>query len=784
MQFPARRLTAAALFVFFFAAGAVWAQTRPAAVLEYFDDELEIQILDSESFEYNNLYMGMELLPGDTVKTFNSSAEISLEPNGTIIRIAPETEITVDSLSGDGSSTVNAFSMARGRLRAVAARAEGTRYEFRLPGAVGAVRGTDFGIHVAAEGREALFVREGSVAFRARATGEEVVVSAGEIADAAADTLAVQALDAGELEEMFSDLGFTELDPAQVPQSALRREGTGAEDPPSQDGAAAQTEEASPAADAAEQEAGEAGGGEARGTGEEAAPEASAETPDGAGDGRGGDAGDAAEGGAGATAAGSSALEKLGDSLALETGAVTLSGTTYAKVVLQPQLSVGPVDARLYLPALFRENLFAPRSYFRPKGNDEWSFGSDYDWNREPLDAGRDVLTDLALKLHSLEVGDSGDPTYLRLGNLSGVSLGHGLLMHDYANDVDFPAVRRVGLDAALDTGGFGLETALNDLTEPEIAGLRVFFRPLEGTARLGLSGVVDTDPAGDLPRTPTTRTIRNVDPIVTTASADVEVALVEADLLTLSTFTDVGAFMPYLRRSFTPDGREEEEIDRGFRTEALADVEAGRLRNFAAMTGVLGNLGPVEYRLDFRTYNGLFRPFFFDRGYERRRGEVAAHILSYLSDPTAEEFDRTGAGIYGEAGIGLADDALRLRAGYLWPWEVDDTGAWTLSNFDYLTLKAEIGEGILPLGIHGSAQYERRGFYATIVERDEFADAGFFDADSLVRSELIVPVGASLEVAAVVTTTVLRNEDGTVRYEDGRPEVSNSFTVETRFGF
>ena len=757
MQFRAGKLTVAVLTVLALTAGTAVAQSRAAAILEYFDDELEIQILDAENFEYNNIYMGMELLPGDTVKTFASTAELRLERNGSIIKLAPETELTVERLEGRNGASTNVFSLLVGRLRAIAARAAGTRYEFRTPSAVAGVRGTDFGLEVVPDSRSALFVREGSVSYRSNQTGEEIVVEAGEAADVFGESFEPVALSPAEMQERFEGLEFEDLNPDLVPQAALGDELTPTGETAGPADGSEPGAEGEPTTEPDEEPAPEAEGPEE--------PPVSEET------------------------AFSRAMERIGEVVGLESGAVTVGGETYAKLVVQPTFAVGDLEAALYLPAVYQRNLFDPTTYYRPKGNNEWSFGSDQDWEEEPLEATADLFTDLALKLRYLRYGERRDPLYLRLGNLSSMTLGHGLLMRNYANDVDFPAVRRIGFNGGVDTGGFGFETAVNDLTEPEIVGARVFFRPLQRTAALGLSAVADFDPAGDIPTDgsfgePTgslAREVRRIDPVVATVGADVDVSLVETDLLSLVAFTDIGGLMPYLRDSFVDvDG---EKVEAGLRTEAFIDTEAGQLHNFGAMTGVLGNVSFLDYRLDFRTYNGLFRPSFFDRSYERRRSEVATGVVAYLSNPGADEFDRTGAGVYGEAGVNLFGGNFRFVAGYLWPWEIDDAGDWLLSDFDYLTLRAELKEGLLPLGIHASAEYERRGFFATALDRGDFEDATFFDANSVVRSEMVYPVAETLDLAVVVTTTVLRNTDGSIRYEDGRPELSNSVTIETRIG-
>jgi hypothetical protein len=747
MHLRAHTLIVAALAMLISVAGTAVGQTRPAAILEYFDDELELQILDADNFEYNNVFMGMELLPGDTVRTFGSTAELRLEPNGSIVKLSPDTEFSIESLDGRDDATTNSFALSAGKMRAVAARASGTAYRFRTPSAVGGVRGTDFGMEVVPGEREALAVRDGSVAFERTATNQQIIVNAGQVADVFADSFEPLNVDPETMAALFEGLDFEELNPDRVAQAQPTRSDDG------DDGADAD---------------GEASPGDSAGGG------ATAES----------DGGAPADG---EPSAFERTMSRIGEFMGLETGALTLDGETYAKIIVQPTISVGKLKAALYLPAVYQNNLFDPGTYYRPKGNNEWSFGADQDWQNEPLEATGDLFTDLALKLRYLQYGEQRDPFYVKLGNLDNMTLGHGLLMRNYANDVDFPAVRRIGLNGGIDAGGFGFETAVNDLTEPEIFGGRIFFRPLQRTAALGFSAVADIDPAGDIPKDDAqypsvlADELRRVDPIVTAVGADVDVSIVENDLLSVVAFTDVGGLVPYLRDSLTDiDGN---TVDAGLKTEAFVDTDAGRLRNFGAMTGVLGNVSFLDYRLDFRTYNGIFRPFYFDGGYERRRGRVAEEVYSYFFDPSADEFNETGAGVYGEAGFSILADKLHFRAGYLWPWEVDGAGEWTLSDYDYLTLKAELREGLLPLGIHASAEYDRRGFFATAMSRGEFSEATFFDANSVLRSEVVYPVAPTLDLAFIVTTTVLRNEDGTIRYDDGEPEVGNSVTIETRIG-
>jgi hypothetical protein len=54
------------------------------AILEYFDNDAEIEVLDSTGTPVDDIYYGLELMIGDTVQTNGSMAEIRIEGNGSI----------------------------------------------------------------------------------------------------------------------------------------------------------------------------------------------------------------------------------------------------------------------------------------------------------------------------------------------------------------------------------------------------------------------------------------------------------------------------------------------------------------------------------------------------------------------------------------------------------------------------------------------------------------------------------------------------------------------------
>ncbi len=743
-------------------AGVAVAQDQePVAVLEYYDDDFEIVVRDADGFEYS-FYLGMELVPGDTIETFNSTAEVRLVPNGSIVKVGTNTEFTIDELQGRDGGSTNGFSVAAGRIRNVAASVAGSNYEVRTPSTVAGVRGTDFGVEVSAD-LDGVAVLEGSVEVTKRDTGESVTLGANQYANALADTFQAIELSADQIRDLFDDFDFEELDPAEVPTDQT----TQAEETPDDDDG---VQDAAPPAEVPQQPS----------------PE------------------DAAEGdGAGEDSALQQAVARAAEVLGMEIGSVTLEGDTYAKLVFQPEIQLGRLRASLYLPFIYQRDLFDPDDWYKPKGNNEWNFGfgDEFSWEDEPLDAAQDFLTDLALKFRFIEFGRQRDPFFIKLGNLNNMVLGHGVLVDNYANDIDFPAIRRVGINGGVTLGRFGLEYLVNDLAEPEVFGLRPWIKPFGADRRLalGISGVMDIDPAGDLPPTPEAdpdtgdipadlfADARDADPIMAHVAGDVDLPIIERDAFSIILFSDFGTLFPQIRNTVTTTTTDEPvEIAAGWKQEAAFDQsEEGLFETYASMSGVMGTLFGVDYRLDFRSYKGFITPGFYDSNYDRRRGDYAAGLIEYLADPDDPAYEDETLGIYGEAGFGLFNDRLTFSAGYMWPFGRDQAGNIVGTDEDFLKMELFVARDLTPLEIQGSFAYERTAFIPTLLAEEGFEEASLFDSNTVLSGELVYPVAPTLNIAVVAKTVMIRNDDGTVKYsEEGRPVVGPSFSVETRLGF
>src|SRR6056297_852432 len=201
----------------------------PSATLAYYEDDTQIEILDSARVPVE-VYFGMELQPGDTVRTNATIAELQLEPNGSIVKLSQNTVFTVDELQKD-ESTSNKFSMAGGKMRAIAARAGiGNRYQVSTPSAVCGVRGTDFGIIAIPGQEESAFVNQGVVEFVQKASQSAVTLTQGMTANALAETFEAVRLSQERIQELLQDMQFERLNPKDVPGHEIVAEQEAEED--------------------------------------------------------------------------------------------------------------------------------------------------------------------------------------------------------------------------------------------------------------------------------------------------------------------------------------------------------------------------------------------------------------------------------------------------------------------------------------------------------------------------------------------------------------------------
>ncbi|MEW6096473.1 MAG: FecR family protein [bacterium] len=162
-------------------------------------------------------------------------------------------------------------------------------------------------------------------------------------------------------------------------------------------------------------------------------------------------------------------------SLSAIVGSRMIDNRYYNELILQPEFSRGKFGIGL--------NILA-------RWNDEDGF-RDEDWEE---------VGNIINYVRWAQKGDK--PLYLHLGKLSNASLGHGFIVDRYSNQGTDTSKGVLGsvLDINLKYGG--LETLVNDATDPRVCGGRIYFKPLTNVdiplvnkIIIGATYVSDTEP-------------------------------------------------------------------------------------------------------------------------------------------------------------------------------------------------------------------------------------------------------------------------------------------------
>ena len=114
-------------------------------------------------------------------------------------------------------------------------------------------------------------------------------------------------------------------------------------------------------------------------------------------------------------------------------GSVTINNQVYNQFSLRPELIFGKIGLGLDL-----------YFYFDQDGNvhqDEWDFSSTENIKNTIID-----------KIYYVRYGFKSDPLYFKIGSLDRVDLGYGILVNSYSNAIQYPQVRKVGLDYKIKT--------------------------------------------------------------------------------------------------------------------------------------------------------------------------------------------------------------------------------------------------------------------------------------------------------------------------------------------
>ncbi len=744
-----RRYAIAFTLVALLVPGLLFAQAAPttakppaiSVTLSYHEDNSgTFRVMSGKTTAVSDIQDGDALLPGWTIVTgVGDLAELKLNHTGTIIKVSQNTNFTVESLRSETGGQ-DVFSLGVGKVRTVAGRASGKdKYQIRTLSAVCGVRGSDVVVEFLEGTTSRLYTLEGTGWIQDVATGEELDVPQGDFADALASDFQAAQIPPNVLSGLQKEMTFIKLDPsaANALEKAYQQELAGQQ--------GRQSGEATPSA-----------------------PMQNSFMDN--------------------------IFTALHNILGMEIGSVTIDGVIYGKAVFEPTFTVEKLKMVLYLPIIYQDNMLDPATWYRPSGNDEWSFGTDQGGN--PSRVAADLTRDLLLKFKYVEYGRQPDPFFLKVGTLEHITIGHGLVMRDFANDAEFPAVRRIGVNVGVDFGAGGFEAMANDAAPnivnglvypPDIFAGRFYVRPIPGySGALGFSAVLDQDPAIDYydPYTGATGPLAAGGPIFFIPGADLGLPFIESKTFGLVFFADGAMLIPYFRSQ--PTDPFFASISPGFAWDAVRSSASDfSIRNWGAASGFFGNLIIPEFtwRLEYRYSTGTFQPQLFDTAYGQTRSVYVLRELAYLTNLGDPQYNNINMGIYGEAGFKLSK-IFALRVGYFWPWTIDQaTGSWgpDQSNPDHFLVRFELEKGVIPVvNLWGSISYESSNLFAGYGLPSTLADA-FFNANTTMTAQINYTVSPIVDVSLLYTITpVMAN--GQLQYSSGNtlPDMATSVSITT----
>ncbi len=282
-------------------------------------------------------------------------------------------------------------------------------------------------------------------------------------------------------------------------------------------------------------------------------------------------------------------------------GATSINGVIWYNLSLFPELVFGKLGIGLYIQILY---------------NDEEGI-RDEDWNN---------WQDWAQIVYYVRWAHKGEPLYIRAGALTDTTLGHGIIVGHYTNQLDINN-RKIGLvfDVNMNEETYGFETMTNDVLKARVMGIRGYFRPLPNTSILrkfviGATYATDIDPDEN-------RDTKNDG--VAVFGGDIGFPLFKNIAFSSLLYDDWAKIRPEnttIRKQF-----EEDKSDWG------------------NAIGLMGNIAVVDYRVEKRNFKKNFVGPYFDSFYEIERADKLNSLSANTEDLKGwyGELSYTNMGLY-----------------------------------------------------------------------------------------------------------------------------------------
>ncbi len=156
-------------------------------------------------------------------------------------------------------------------------------------------------------------------------------------------------------------------------------------------------------------------------------------------------------------------------------GSVTLNDQIYNHFSFKPEMSVGKLGLGMDLYFYFDED---GKLY-----HDNWNFSSSENSFRTVVD-----------KIYYIRWGKPYDDIYFRFGALPNVTMGHGSLVKNYSNVIDFPRYRRKGITFNYKLSKVAMQFIHSDFKEIDAPSLVALSTSFEFVDKFNLNFTLATD--------------------------------------------------------------------------------------------------------------------------------------------------------------------------------------------------------------------------------------------------------------------------------------------------
>lgn len=418
----------------------------------------------------------------------------------------------------------------------------------------------------------------------------------------------------------------------------------------------------------------------------------------------------------------------------------------YTQTTMIMEFNFGPLGLGVIVPIFFDST--SPFNASTWANSEEWQF-----------DSFQHAVYSIISKIMYVTYGKKySDPIWFKVGTIDDMTFSTGFLVERYSNALTFPQKREIGFLIGIDTGVFGMEFMLSNLSNFSIIGFRPYVKPLDPLPlSIGLSFVMDLDPLSSNSSDPNQLLFVSADNFkIFYFSLNSEFPIIAADIspVTLIAYAD-------LAKSFYQGEDPDTGTVKDFGT-AFAEL-VDFTKPWGLAIGVRGKIiYVIDYRLEYLNLQNGFVPRYFDRFYDIERSDPDKY--QQMTNPTTQAFN----GIRGAAGFTWDINNTYEDASYI---KADFTALIEDVTKNYLYFALYLEQGLIPK-FYGILEYHRKD----IVSFEGFFSE-FLNEDTILHAEITYLFDPMFGLSIFFTRTFIRTDTGEMLPSD-------TFGFETKFSF